>query len=213
MTKYPHIIKLLFGLFLFATGTVLLIQANIGLGAWEAFHAGIALKTGISFGTVMILSGLIILLIDILLHENIGIATLIDICFVGSIVDLIQSTKMIALSHHFFQSLIYIFGGQFLISVGLVFYIGQALGCGPRDALMVGIGKRINKVPIGFIRSLIEFSVLVIGYSLGAKIGIGTIIATVSIGIIMENTFKLFHFEIKEIEHQSLINFIKELQK
>ena len=63
--------------------------------------------------------------------------------------------------------------GQLSICIGSYFYIGASLGCGPRDALMVALGKRLPKVPIGIVRGVIEGTVLLIGWLLGAKVGIG----------------------------------------
>ena len=61
--------------------------------------------------------------------------------------------------------------GQIIICIGSYFYIGASLGCGPRDALMVALGKRLPSVPIGAIRGLLEGTVLIIGWLLGAKVG------------------------------------------
>ena len=40
------------GLFVFGTGSYIGIQANIGLGAWEAFQIGLSDMTGISYGNI-----------------------------------------------------------------------------------------------------------------------------------------------------------------
>jgi len=53
--------RLIFGLFLYGLGSFLTIQANIGLAPWEAFSMGFAYLTGLSYGTVVIISGLLIL--------------------------------------------------------------------------------------------------------------------------------------------------------
>ena len=45
------------GLFVFGTGSYLGIQANIGLGAWEAFQTGVSDLTGISYGNVSLIVG------------------------------------------------------------------------------------------------------------------------------------------------------------
>ena len=99
--------------------------------------------------------------------------------------------------------------GQCVICAGSVFYIGAGLGCGPRDALMVALGKRFNKVPIGVVRALLEGSVLLIGYLLGAKVGVGTVIAVLGIGFILEWTFRLFRFDVKAIRHESIFGTLR----
>lgn len=53
---------LLLGLGVFGFGIALMVQAELGLGPWEALHQGISRHTGIPLGTVSILLGLPILL-------------------------------------------------------------------------------------------------------------------------------------------------------
>ena len=64
--------ELVFGLFLFAAGAYLMVQANIGLSSWWALDIGIANITGYDYGTVHNAVALVILLIDILVKEKIG---------------------------------------------------------------------------------------------------------------------------------------------
>ena len=52
--------RLLLGLFLYALGSSLTIQANIGLAPWEAFSMGCALVGGVSFGNAVVISGFVI---------------------------------------------------------------------------------------------------------------------------------------------------------
>ena len=74
---------------------------------------------------------------------------------------------------------------------------------------MVALGKRLPQVPIGAIRGLLEGSVLVIGWLLGAKIGIGTAIYVFGIGFTLQYTFQLLHFDVKNIAHESIADTIQ----
>lgn len=57
MKKYlARITKLTFGLFLYALGIYLTVQASIGLAPWEVFAQGLSLVTGMSFGAIIILT-------------------------------------------------------------------------------------------------------------------------------------------------------------
>lgn len=71
-------IRLLFGLFLYAMGVYLCVQANVGLAPWDAFSMGIAKVTGISFGNIVVLSGVVIIAIDFLLREKVGFGTILN---------------------------------------------------------------------------------------------------------------------------------------
>lgn len=192
-------IRLIFGLFLYALGSFFSIQANIGLAPWEAFSMGGTYLIHISYGNIVVISGFVIIAIDFALKEKIGFGTILNAILIGKFVDLIQFTNIIPMISNFRIGLLMLLLGQVIICIGSYFYIGASLGCGPRDALMVALGKRMPKVPIGVIRGLIEGTVLIIGLLLGAKVGIGTVISVFGIGLILQLTFKLLHFDVKNI--------------
>lgn len=204
-----RLVKLIFGLFLFALGSFLTIQANIGLASWEAFSMGIANLTNQTYGNILFFSGFVILIIDVLLMEKIGFGTILNTILIGTFVDLIQGMAVIPQMNSFISGVLMLLLGQVSICVGSYFYIGASLGCGPRDALMVALGKRLPNVPIGIIRGLIEGTVLLIGWLLGAKVGIGTVISVFGISFILEGTFKILHFDVTNIEHESVIDTVK----
>lgn len=204
-----RLVKLIFGLFLFALGSFLTIQANIGLASWEAFSMGIANLTNQTYGNILIISGFVILIIDVLLKEKIGFGTILNTILIGTFVDLIQGMDVIPQMNSFISGVLMLLLGQVSICVGSYFYIGASLGCGPRDALMVALGKRLPNVPIGIIRGLIEGTVLLIGWLLGAKVGIGTVISVFGISFILEGTFKILHFDVTNIEHESVTDTVK----
>ncbi|MED4228545.1 hypothetical protein [Neobacillus cucumis] len=202
-------IKLIFGLFFYALGSFFSIQANIGLAPWEAFSMGGAYLTHISYGNIVVISGFVIIAIDFALKEKIGFGTILNAILIGKFVDLIQFANIVPLMSNIWLGILMLLLGQFAICVGSYFYMSASLGCGPRDALMVALGKRMPKVPIGAIRGLIEGTVLIIGWLLGAKVGIGTVISVFGIGLILQFTFKLLRFDVKNIKHESVADTVK----
>lgn len=207
-----RLVRLIFGLFLFALGSFLTIQANIGLASWEAFSMGIANITGQTYGNILIISGVVILGVDVLLKEKVGFGTILNTILIGVFVDMIQAFEIIPQMHGFFSGVVMLLLGQVSICIGSFFYIGASLGCGPRDALMVALGKRLPNVPIGIVRGCIEGAVLLIGWLLGAKVGIGTVISVFGISFILETTFKLLHFDVTNVEHESVVETVKAIK-
>ena len=207
--------KVMLGLFLYALGLFLSIRANIGLAPWDAFSIGVSGITGISYGYVSILTGIIILIVVVLfLKEKIGAATILNTIFIGVFVDLFQFLNVVPYMTNFFLGILMLLTGQIVVSFATYFYISPGLGCGPRDTLMVALAKVLPNIPIGAIRGVIEGTVLIIGWVLGAKVGLGTVIAVFGMGSIMQMTFKLLHFEVREVEHESIlqtISFFKNL--
>lgn len=205
--------RLIFGLFLYGFGSYMGIQANVGLAPWEALSMGIFYKTGILYGDIVVLTGIIIIIVDFLLKEKIGFGTILNAILIGKFVDLFNWLDIIPKMDNFWLGVLVLLAGQVVICLASYFYIGAGLGCGPRDALMVALGKRMNRLPIGFVRGLLEGTVLLTGWLLGAKVGIGTVIAVFGIGTIMEYTFRILHFEVKDVKHENFADTVKRLKE
>jgi hypothetical protein len=71
--------------------------------------------------------------------------------------------------------------GIFLLAFGSALYLTANLGPGPRDGLMTGIQKR-TKYPIGWVRTGLEITVLIVGWQLGGVVGIGTLMMAFGVG-------------------------------
>lgn len=200
-------LKLIFGLFLHGLGIVMQIQANIGYAPWDVLHVGLAQTIGLTIGQASISVGLMILLIDLLLKEPLGLGTILNMLLVGLFVDLIMSTGLIPVMSHLIGSVLLLFLGLVVLALGVYFYIGSGFGAGPRDTLMVALNRRLN-VTIGIARSGIEFTALVIGWLLGGMVGIGTIMAVILIGFILQSLFRLLRFEPKDVAHETLTDYL-----
>lgn len=211
-----HIIRyarLMLGLVLFGIGSYCNIQANIGLAPWEAFQMGISAVTGIRYGNVVLLLGLVIILIDLALREKIGIGTFLNMLVVGKVVDLLLWLKPLPTIENFWLGLLILLLGQTILCVGSYFYIGAGFGCGPRDAMMVALGKRLKKIPIGAVRGAIEAGALLAGWLMGSKIGLGTVIAVFGISFILQGTFRVLRFDVKAVRHEDFLETLHIKQK
>ena len=136
--------------------------------------------------------------------ERFGLGTILNAVLIGFGVDVLQYYHALPLIENYWLGIIVMFLGQFSISLGTYFYISAGLGSGPRDSLMIGLKRRLPKVPIGMIRGLIEGSVLLAGWLLGAKVGLGTIIAAFGISTILQLTFNWLHFDAKSVQHEGI---------
>lgn len=208
-----RLVRTLFGAFLCALGIALTIQANIGLAPWEAFHSGFSIVTGLSFGTISVLTGAAVIIISLFLKEIIGISTVLNMLLVGPMIDLIRSFKIIPMLNDLGWGVAMLLLGQFINSIGSYFYIGAGLGSGPRDSLMFALAKRFKRFPLGAARGAIEASALLIGWLLGAKVGVGTIITVFGISFILQYTFKMMRFQACDIQHESLFYTKRFLEK
>jgi uncharacterized membrane protein YczE len=204
-------LKLILGLFLYALGIVLTIQANIGYGPWEVFHVGLSAVSGLSIGGASIIVGLVIVFITILMGEKIGLGTLLNMVLIGFFLDLLLAAGLIPRIENVFVGIIALIVGLYIISLGSYFYIGSGFGAGPRDSLMVALTRRL-RWPIGLIRSLIELTATILGWILGGMVGIGTVISGFAIGFCVQSTFRLLKFDPTRIRHSTLGESCAELK-
>lgn len=181
--------QLLFGLFLFGLSIALMIRAELGLGPWDAFHVGLSRLTGIRVGLIIIAIGFIVVLSALLIRVRPGPGTLANMIMVGIFADLLL--PIIPVAGGTSLSWAFLFSGVALCGLATGMYIGAGYGAGPRDSLMVGIAER-SGWSIRTVRTLIEVSVLGLGWAMGGKIGIGTVVFTLTIGPSAQWGMKLF---------------------
>lgn len=206
-----RLIILVVGLFLYAVGISLTIRANIGYAPWDVFHVGISGLSGLTIGTVSILTGVSIVILNAFFKEKIGIGTIANAVLIGFMMDLIM--PFIPRGTSYFVGVPMLLGGLFIIGFATVFYIAAGLGSGPRDGLMIVLVK-LTKKDIALVRNAMEFTVTVLGYFLGGQVGLGTLLTFLSIGYFVKFAFKITKFDVNPIEHDYLdMNFLKGLMK
>ncbi|MBQ9828242.1 MAG: hypothetical protein IJM62_06135 [Lachnospiraceae bacterium] len=201
------------GLFVFAFGCHLSIKAGIGVAPWDCLGMGMSNHLPFNYGVCMMISSVIILIIDILMKERIGFGTIIDAFITGNFVQLFNDIDLLPEPAGMHISVIYIVIGMFIMALGQFIYMKCAQGCGPRDYLLVAIGKRMRKVPIGLVQILLWGVVLLVGWLLGGPVGVGTLITTFGCGIAMQIVFSLLKFEPRDVEHLDVIQTIKLLRE
>ena len=204
--------RIVFGLLVFAMGVHLTIRADLGLAPWDCFGMGISYHTPLNYGLSMTVMGVVILIIDVLLKEKIGFGTIIDALLTGNFVQLFNDMDHLSKTRSVFAGILIIIAGLALMALGQYFYMLSAQCCGPKDALLVGLGKRLSRLPIGAVQILLWGTVLLIGRLLGGPVGIGTLVSTFGSGIVMQIVYSLLKFEPRSIEHQSVIDTCKQLK-
>ena len=191
-------------LFVNGFGIYLTIQANIGAAPWDVLSLGLSHTAGILYGTASIAVSVTILLIDILLREPIGIAMFIDAVVVGKAVDFFNWTGLVPPCTSVWTALPMMLAGLVILAFTQYTYMIASLGCGPRDTLLVGLAKRLKRLPIGAVSVAMLSTATLIGWLLGGPVGIGTLICAFATGPIMQAVFRAVRFDATGIRHQRL---------
>ncbi|MGM7696946.1 YczE/YyaS/YitT family protein [Microbacterium sp. A84] len=183
------------GLFLYGMGIAFMVRGEIGAAPWDVLSQGIARHVPLSFGVITILTSIVVLLFWLPLRQRYGIGTLLNALLVGPSADiglfLIPAGQALWLRVGFFVI------GLLVLAAATGLYIGAHFGPGPRDGLMTGLHNRTGW-PIWIVRTGLEIIVVVIGWSLGGNVGIGTLAFAVLVGPLCQYFMRIFAVRIEE---------------
>ena len=205
--------RVLFGLVIYSFGVYLTIYANIGLAPWDCLGMGIAKRTPLDYGSAMVLIGVCAIVIQLILRERIGFATLFDALITGRLTQFFIDISPYPENHSLWLGIVFMLFGFLFIALGMYVYMSAECGCGPKDGLLVAIGKRMPKIPIGVVEMLLWATVTFAGWLLDDTIGIGTVISVFVGGAVMHLFFDVIGFEPRKLEHKSLTESLTQLFK
>ncbi len=174
-----RLVRLLAGLWLFGTGEGLVVHGELGASPWTVFAQGVSVQTPLSIGQATILISGGVLLLWILLHQRPGLGTILNAVLIGVAIDV--TLELVGDDPGLLERWASLLGGVALVAIGSGFYLGAALGPGPRDGLMTGIHRATGR-PVSHVRLVIEVLALLIGALLGGTVGVGTVVFALSIG-------------------------------
>ncbi|MGH9026606.1 MAG: YczE/YyaS/YitT family protein, partial [Acidimicrobiia bacterium] len=120
--------RLLGGIVALGVGIALTLDARLGVSPWDVLHQGVARRTGLTFGTVVVLTGVVVLALWIPLGQRMGIGTVVNTLSVGYLVDLTlylepEPTVLV-------WRWAYLLGGFVIAAIGMAAFIGAGLGPG-----------------------------------------------------------------------------------
>ncbi len=177
---YPlTLIFLVFGLFLFGLGESLLITSGAGVGPYTVLAQGVVNHTDWSIGLSTFVISIFVLLMWIPLKQKPGMGTILNAFIIALTIEF--SVFYLPYPETYPMQILQVVVGVLIIGIGSGFYLIANLGAGPRDGLMIGLQKKTN-LPIYSIRTIIEVSVVIVGWLMGGVVGLGTAIFAFGIG-------------------------------
>ncbi len=109
-----------------------MIESHLGLDPWDVFHQGLARRTGLSFGTVTIVVGVVVLLLWIPLRQRPGLGTVSNVIVIGLVVDL--ALWLVPTPDPMWVRIGFLVSGIVLNAFATGLYIGARLGPGRATA-------------------------------------------------------------------------------
>lgn len=178
-----RLIQLYAGLALYGFASALMLRSNLGLDPWGVFHQGVATHTGLSFGTVVLVIGVIVMLLWLPMRQRPGLGTISNMLLIGLASD--GALALVGSPTGLAARIAMLTTGIILCGLAGAAYIGAGFGPGPRDGLMTGLVARTG-LSIRFVRTSIELVVLAGGWLLGGTVGLGTVLFAFGIGSLVQ---------------------------
>jgi uncharacterized membrane protein YczE len=176
---FTSVFFLIIGLAIFGLGEALLIAAGYGVSPWTVFAQGLTTITGWSIGFATFATSISVLILWVPLRQTPGIGTISNAIIIALVLEYILpylprfELEVLQVSQAVLGVIVTGFGGAI--------YLISNLGPGPRDGLMTGL-QRLTSLPIASVRASLEISVVIIGWSLGGTVGLGTVLFALGIG-------------------------------
>lgn len=208
LKNYKNYICLLVAIILLALASVLFNNSGFGSDSIFALNQGLSKVTNLSLGVVNIIVGavafIILLIID---RKAIGVGTVLMALTMGLFLDLIDKLGIVPNLDSFefnkivmfLLKLLYIVLAISIGGFGIALYIYANRGISPLEGIIIKIQK-VTKIPFWLVKIINDVIFYVVGFLLGATIGIGSIITAFTYGPMISLFTKLLN----------KINFLKE---
>ena len=171
--------QLLVGLTLYGISMALLVRGAFGVMPWDVLHQGLARHVPMTFGQIVIVTSVAVLLLWIPLRQPPGLGTILNAVLIGLVVDPVLA--WLSEPSGLLPRLALVLAGLVLNALATAMYIGAQLGPGPRDGLMTGLARRTGH-SLRLVRTAIEVAVVAAGWLLGGVLGVATVAYAVLIG-------------------------------
>ncbi len=190
-------LRIQIGFAFFGLSIALLIQGNLGTSAWAVLEVGFAKILNLSPGTMTVISGFTVLSGALLMREQIGWGTLANILCIGPWLDFFLRFVP-SVENNLILQIPMLLIAIFMMGSASAIYIGVNAGAGPRDSLMLGL-KRTRGISVRVARTMIEVTVVAIGWLIGGPAGIGTLVFALLIGPAVQWWFKILKVETHQV--------------
>ena len=178
-----------------------MVQASLGLDPWDVLQMALTYHLPMTLGESNIGVSFIIILIDVALKEPLGWGTIANMIFIGVWVDILRPYVPLVPGSVLVQ-LGYLLLGVLIMGFATAIYIGVNAGAGPRDTLMLAL-SRLGKTSVRIARTIIEVTVVVVGWMLGGPAWLGTLVSALAIGPVVQLGFKILKVRTSSSEEAS----------
>ena len=216
MTKEyaKRITACIIGFFFCGLGNFFGVRAGqAGTNPWNTFALGLGGVFGLTFGEASLLVSIAVIVLAFLGRGKLGVGTILNILLIPWFSDLLlEYLTFIPEAKGVVMGVVFTLLGQFIHSFATIVQMRPGLGCGPRDTLMVIIGRKLPFLSIGTVKFCIEIFVLLAGTLMGAPFGLGTVLVLALQASIFQFACTVTRYDPRLFVHEDLKDTLQRLR-
>ena len=172
-------------------GIGIALTGGQGVDPFSLFWEGLTNVFPITIGQANLITNAFLLVVVVLIdRKQLNVGTIVNPLILGVFTDLVM--KAMTQPVQFELQVAYSIVGVILLGVGIGIYSAANIGKGPYDAFSFSITKLFN-LNFVYVRIAIDAIFFVIGFALGARVGVAALVAVFMMGKIIAVTNKTFH--------------------
>lgn len=184
--KFRRIIMTIFGVLIAGFSVGMFNFSSFGMDPFQVFAHGISIYIPLGYGTFYSILNLIMLIVIIIVdRKKIGLGTFINVFLLGYVVQFSSYLFEVWIPNPtFILKFVFLIIGIVVMCFGSSLYFTANLGVSTYDAVALILSEK-NVARFQYCRIGSDFICAILGFLLGANIGIGTIITAFFMGPII----------------------------
>jgi uncharacterized membrane protein YczE len=184
---------LLLGCVVLGAGVALFLTADLGSDGYSTLVNGIALRTGLAFWVANLLVGVVLVALAAVRRVQPGLGTVVQVVVVGVTVSVLLGalTTPVGLA----PRLLLLAAAFPVLAVGIAVYLGSHTGAGPAEAAALAWDP---PVPFRWSYSVVQGGGALIGWLLGATVGLGTVAVILLLGPAVDVASRLLRLDVHQ---------------
>ncbi|QZY29066.1 hypothetical protein [Nocardioides coralli] len=193
MPSLGRLTQLFVGCVVLGTGVAMLLTADLGSDGFSTLVNGVALSTGAPFWMANLLVSIGFLLLAAARRTYPGLGTVVQVVVVGATVSVLFEV----------MSTPETWSGQVgllllafpVLAIGIATYLGSHTGAGPAEAAALAWDPPL---PFRWSYSSVQLGGAVVGWLLGATIGVATVLVVLLLGPMVDLAARLLRLDVHQ---------------
>lgn len=198
MPSGRQVLLLLLGCVVLGVGVSLLLLADLGSDGYSTLVNGISLRSGLSFAVVNLVVGATLVLLAAARGVRPGPGTVVQVVLVGVTVSVCLG--LLSTPDELVLRALLLVAAFPVLAVGIAMYLGSHTGAGPAEAAALAWDP---PVPFRWSYSVVQGGGAVVGWLLGATVGVGTLAVIFMLGPAVDLVSRRLHLDVHQRDQTS----------